>query len=286
MEIINIKVDDLVPYENNPRNNNNAVDNVANSIKEFGFKVPIVIDSENVIITGHTRLKAAQKLGITEVPCIVADDLNEEQIKAFRLADNKLSELATWDIERLNLELDEILNLDMSNFGFDDVTNNISEDYTEKTPETLRKKFIVPPFSVLDARNGEWQKRKKSWLKIISSGKGRSDTLLGKGLYDLALKGKGNTSLTGTSIFDPVLCEIIINWFSAKGGKILDPFAGGSVRGIVSSYLQREYYGNDLSEEQIEANIDEYSNLKNERDFFGQKLKEPIWSCGDSLAVI
>lgn len=90
-------VDELIPYINNPRDNENAVDAVASSIKNFGFKVPIVIDSENEIVNGHTRLKAAKKLGIEEVPCIVADDLSEAQIKAFRLADNKVSELADWN---------------------------------------------------------------------------------------------------------------------------------------------------------------------------------------------
>ena len=118
MKIENISIDKIKPYENNPRNNDNAVDAVAKSIKEFGFKVPIVIDENNVIITGHTRLKASQQLGLKTVPCIRADDLSDEQVKAFRLADNKVSELATWDESKLNLELENI-NLDMSDFGFD-----------------------------------------------------------------------------------------------------------------------------------------------------------------------
>lgn len=108
MEIIYKKVEDLIPYINNPRNNDNAVDAVASSIKNFGFKVPIVIDSGSEIITGHTRLKAAKKLGFEEVPCIVADDLTPAQIKAFRIADNKVAELATWDFELLNSELEEL----------------------------------------------------------------------------------------------------------------------------------------------------------------------------------
>ena len=88
MNIILKKLEDLVPYENNPRNNDEAVDYVAQSIKEFGFKVPVVIDTNNVIVAGHTRYKASKKLGINEIPCLVADDLTPEQIKAFRLADN------------------------------------------------------------------------------------------------------------------------------------------------------------------------------------------------------
>ena len=100
-----LKTDELIPYANNPRNNDEAVDYVANSIKEFGFKVPCVIDNEKNVVCGHTRLKAAKKLGIKEVPCIIADDLTEEQIDAFRLADNKTAEIATWDFEKLEIAL-------------------------------------------------------------------------------------------------------------------------------------------------------------------------------------
>ena len=98
---------DIKQYENNPRNNDDAVKYVAESIKEFGFKVSIVIDKEGVIVAGHTRWKAAKSLNTKEVPCIVADDLRDQQIKAYRLADNKVSEFAGWDFNILNLELDE-----------------------------------------------------------------------------------------------------------------------------------------------------------------------------------
>ena len=84
MNITHKTLDELIPYENNPRDNDDAVDYVAESIKEFGFKVPIIIDKHNVIVAGHTRYKASKKLGINEVPCIIADDLTEEQIKAFQ----------------------------------------------------------------------------------------------------------------------------------------------------------------------------------------------------------
>lgn len=118
MEIKMVKIDDLKPYENNPRFNDDAVQYVAKSIKEFGFKVPMVIDKNNVIVAGHTRYKASMELGLKEVPCIVADDLTEEQIKAFRLADNKVSEQASWNYDLLDLELDDILELNMEDFGF------------------------------------------------------------------------------------------------------------------------------------------------------------------------
>ena len=98
MNIVNLKVEELIPYINNPRNNTEAVDKVAASIKEFGFKVPIVIDKDNVVVTGHTRLLASKKLGLQEVPCVIADDLTDAQIKAFRIADNRVSECwIVWD---------------------------------------------------------------------------------------------------------------------------------------------------------------------------------------------
>ena len=119
MKIELININKIIPYENNPRNNDEAVEPVMNSIKEFGFKIPMVIDENNVIVAGHTRYKAAKKLNLKEVPCIVADDLNEEQIRAFRLADNKVSEIATWDYNILNFELENILDLDMTMFDFE-----------------------------------------------------------------------------------------------------------------------------------------------------------------------
>ena len=118
INIVYKKVDDLIPYDNNPRNNDEAVDYVAKSIEEFGFKVPCVVSGDGVLITGHTRLKACKKLGIDEVPCIVADDLTEDQIKAFRIADNKVSEYSTWDNTKLAEELSDIM-MDMTQFGDD-----------------------------------------------------------------------------------------------------------------------------------------------------------------------
>ncbi len=122
MKIEMLKTDDLIPYENNPRViSEKAVNAIANSIKEFGFKNPIIIDRNNVIVCGHGRAKAAKKLGIKECPCIRADDLTPEQIEAFRLADNKTSELSAWDFSLLDEELSGLKNLDMRLFGFDDI---------------------------------------------------------------------------------------------------------------------------------------------------------------------
>lgn len=121
-----MSVNDIIPYENNPRDNKDAVDKVAASLREFGFKQPIVVDKDNIVIVGHTRLKAAKKLNMSEVPVLVADDLTDEKVKAYRLADNKTAEFAEWDADLLNFELDGIIDIDMSDFGFD--VDNISPD--------------------------------------------------------------------------------------------------------------------------------------------------------------
>ena len=118
------KADQLIPYINNPRNNDSAVDAVASSIKNFGFKVPIVVDKDNEIIAGHTRLLAAKKLGYDEVPTIVAEDLDENQVRAFRLADNKVSELAEWDMDLLENEIRNIEDVDMESFGFGEMLDD------------------------------------------------------------------------------------------------------------------------------------------------------------------
>lgn len=120
-QIVYKNIDELIPYQNNPRINKEAVKYVSNSIKNYGFRNPIILDKNNVIIAGHTRLESAKKLNIKQVPCIVADDLTDKQIKAFRLADNKVSEFSQWDNSLLDLELSELtdLNIDMSDFGFD-----------------------------------------------------------------------------------------------------------------------------------------------------------------------
>lgn len=119
MQIIVKNINEIEPYANNPRLNEDAVPALMESIKQFGWKVPIVIDRNNVIVAGHTRYKAAQRLKIKDIPCIVADDLTDDQIKAYRLADNKIGEIAQWDFDALGIELDDI-EMDMTPFGFDD----------------------------------------------------------------------------------------------------------------------------------------------------------------------
>lgn len=146
MQITFKPLSELIPYSKNPRKNDEAVEFVANSIKEFGFKVPIVIDGDGIIVAGHTRYKAAKKLKLTEVPCIIADDLTEEQIKAYRLADNRVAEKSEWDIDLLSGELDDILNIDMAQFDFDlsldeEETEVAEDDFDGELPEEPKAKL-------------------------------------------------------------------------------------------------------------------------------------------------
>ena len=134
MKIVNKQLGELKPYKSNPRKNDGAVNAVAESIKEFGFKVPIIIDKNNEIVAGHTRLLAAKQLGLIEVPCIVADDLTDDQIKAFRIADNSTAQIAEWDLEKLNIELLDI-DFDMTMFGLDEQLKDIENQFAKEVIE-------------------------------------------------------------------------------------------------------------------------------------------------------
>lgn len=156
IKVIEKSIDELVPYENNARINDKAVDIVANSIKEFGFKNPCIIDKDNVIVAGHTRVLACKKLGIDKVPCIVADDLTEEQIKAFRIADNSSAQIAEWDIDKLMKELDTI-DYDMEQFGLAEQLAEI-EKTIEKENQAEEDDYVEPDDLETRVHLGEvWQ---------------------------------------------------------------------------------------------------------------------------------
>ena len=179
MQIVEKGIKDIKPYEKNPRKNDSAVDAVANSIKEFGFRVPVVIDKDNVIVCGHTRYKAAKKLGLDKVPCVVADDLTDEQIKAYRLADNKVSELAEWDIDLLGEELDGIFDIDMSDFGF---------DLTEEEEETEIIEDEIPEEVEPVAKQGDiWQLGRHRLMCGDSTSVDNMDKLFDGNTIDLVL---------------------------------------------------------------------------------------------------
>ena len=161
MNIIEKNLKDIKPYDKNPRKNDNAVEYVANSIKEFGFQQPIVIDKDGVIVAGHTRYKASKKLGLEKVPCIVADDLTDEQIKAYRLADNKVSEKSEWDFDLLSEELNGIFDIDMSNFDFE----NLSIDW-DKVEELSEETYNEPEKDMLECPNCHYVDSKNHFKKV------------------------------------------------------------------------------------------------------------------------
>lgn len=139
-------IDELVPYEKNPRINKEAIKYVKNSIKQFGFKNPVIIDKNNVIVCGHTRVDACKELKINEIPCIYADDLTDEQIKAFRLADNKVGEFAEWDFSLLDEELSDIIDLDMSDLGSlndEDIELDIEHETKENAESIETQHYLV-----------------------------------------------------------------------------------------------------------------------------------------------
>ena len=186
MKVQERPLDQVIPYEGNPRINDDAVPKVAESIREFGWQQPIVVDADGVIIAGHTRYKAARALGLDTVPVVVADNLTAEQAQAYRLADNRTAELADWDDALLAEELDGLLGFDMERFGFESLELEGALDYADDAPadgeiaddetqaSSLAERFGIPPFSVFDARSGTWQERKRAWLSLgIKSELGR-----------------------------------------------------------------------------------------------------------------
>ena len=145
-----LPLSEIKPYENNPRKNDEAVKYVMESIKEFGFKSPMIIDKDHVIICGHTRYKAAKKLKLDEVPVVIAEDLTPEQVQAYRLADNKTGEKAEWDEDLLAKEMADILNLDMTLFGFEDVVGGALSDAEDDNPYTF--KVNIPQYEITGAQ--------------------------------------------------------------------------------------------------------------------------------------
>lgn len=144
----------------------------------------------------------------------------------------------------------------------------------------LRDTFIEPPFSVLNTQSGSWQNRKRQWKKLgLKSEVGRTATTFNMKEWTDEKVPKGNVNLSDTSIFDPALCEVIYHWFCPQNGKILDPFAGGSVRGVIANYLNFKYTGIDIRLEQIESNIEQAKDIN---DISNQ----PVWLCGDSNKVL
>jgi hypothetical protein len=327
---------ELAKWRKNPRRNEAAVPRVARSIRKYGFVAPVVVwQSRGQLVAGHTRVLAMESILATEptfvprdspglglVPVRFYEFTDDAEAAAYAIADNKLNEAAEWDDALLAEVLAEIGATDqalLAETGFDeDELRRILDDDAAGAgggggtsgPDpaavaTLAERFGVPPFTILDARQGYWQERKRAWLGLgIESEVGRGENLLNfsetakrggpkRGRLTFVAGDRPRTELdevsgkiletgAGTSIFDPVLCELAYRWFCPPSGAVLDPFAGGSVRGIVAGWLGRRYTGIDLRAEQAAANEDQAARL-----FASPRegVVRPSWITGDSRNV-
>lgn len=339
-------LDEIKPYEMNARvHSPEQIQELAASIEAFGFNAPILLDKHCVIVAGHGRLEAARILGMEKVPTVTLAHLTDADRRAYTLADNKIAQNSSWSLELLKLEIEHLksvdLDLDLLGFSRMELTEMIPDIFSrdraqEPSPafepdssweppitdssaeirpgKKLADSFLVPPFSVLDARQGYWKARKQAWLSLgIKSEVGRGENLLKMsetilepdakkralagtpsnpemipGYYTKISQGmtreeiieehnaSGSTMTGGTSIFDPMLCELAYRWFSPKFGVVLDPFAGGSVRGIVAGKLEREYIGIDLREEQVQENRKQAAEIISNEEIC------PLWIADDS----
>lgn len=294
MKIIDLNIKDIKQYENNAKiHTDEQIEQIVTSIQRYGNNDPIAIDENNVIIEGHGRYLALKKLGVEKVPVIKLEHLTEEQKREYILVHNKLTMNTGFDLDILEQELDRI-EFDMTKFDFDIFkeekwSDQFDENYRDKDGNVntleklknnpvktkLKDRFVVSPFSVLNTELGDWQTRKRNWLELgIKSEVGREENLV----FSKSLQ---TPTLNGTSVFDPVLCEVSYRWFSPTNigeVKILDCFAGGSVRGVVAERLGHSYTGVDLREEQVQSN---YNNAEE----IGCDMSKLNWITGDSKNI-
>jgi hypothetical protein len=263
---------------------------LSSSIDEVGVIESISVTKQGTIISGHARKEKFDEKGLVpkeitlaknEYPVIVRNDIEDDTdtyYKAQILANTTAHQNYNLDLEEVEAVAEEY------GFELEELGIEIEEEESDTSEigggeikkGTLLEKFIVPPFSVLDTRQGYWQDRKRWWLSLgIKSEKGRDNVME---TLQSVNKIQGN-EMPLASIFDPVLCELAYQWFNIPKGKILDPFAGGSVRGIVAAKLGFEYLGNDLREEQIQANRDNATEVLQDNEIF------PTWTIGDSKNI-
>ena len=308
MEVIYRKLSDMKKFDGNPRKiTQEQLETLKQSIernKDYFEARPLILSNrtgELVVIAGNQRYEACKQLGIDECPTVLLEGLTEEREKEIIIRDNVSN--GEWDEELLQDWDSELLNdwgVDVSAFDF----LKEEESIERGSRVTLNERFGIIPFSVLDTQKGDWQKRKKTWIEQgLKSEIGRSENITFSTsaqppeIYEAKNKlreiigrepswtevkeyceKEGIKMQTGVSIFDPVLCEMMYRWFNVPNGVVVDPFAGGSVRGIVASKLGMPYNGCDLRQEQIDANIENAKEMLTDEPF-------PNWVCGDSTYI-
>ena len=313
LETKTLNIDDVSPHPRNVRQGDIGV--ISQSLQAHGQFKPIVVDRRTMqILAGNHTWKAAKSLGWAKIDVSFVDTKNDQDALRILLADNRTSDMASYDDDGLEILLKELAEsvdgLDGSLFDGDDLdvliadnkyfeigTGSTDSYATNLFTGTIAKRFGIAPFSVLDCRRSWWRERRDVWLKLgISSEVGRNENLLK--LSDSILSSQGrNDNLTdpnsaiylnsqdsdrpqynGTSVFDPVICELAYRWYCPENGYILDPFAGGSVRGIVASHLGMNYRGVELRAEQVAANKEQLEKI-------GKGSGSCEWANGDSLTV-
>jgi hypothetical protein len=309
-----VRLDTLTPHPENPRRADTTA--LRESLARFGQYRPIVVQkATNHIIAGNHTARAAAEEGWTTVKATIID-VDDATARAILVADNRLADLGTYeqaDLTTLLRTIDREGGLGGTGYTTQDLADLLAP--TRAASKPLTDSFLVPPFSVLDSRQGYWRSRKAEWTALgIRSELGREGDLAMASLsgrvpdyYDqkrtieaylgrtvpnpefeeryLRLPDNESTmGATGTSIFDPVLTEVALRWFAPTGGHILDPFAGGSVRGVVASLLGHTYTGVDLSEAQNQANRDQWTAI--DAALRGDSGPPPTWVTGDAATDI
>lgn len=264
MQIVTRKITDLKPADYNPRKKSeHVIATVRDSLKTNGWLAPVVVNKNperlDVIVGGHRRLEAATANGETEVPTIEVN-LTLEQEKRLNLQLNAQEQFDNKGLATLITELNELNPEGMGTLGF---SQKAIADYlyqakymARKVSGVLANKFLVPPFSVLDAKQGAWQDRKREWLEVLGD---LAETRVGT-----LAKGEQNVMMmygSGVSSFDPVLAELAYLWFSPEKGSIIDPFAGSLARGGVAAAIGRPYTGIEIRQDQVDANLKRLSEM-------------------------
>lgn len=266
---IECSYDKMVPIEeltlhdkNRNKHSEEQIKRLAQIMLYTGWRSPVKVSNlSNKVVAGHCRIAAAKINGWDSVPVDLQDFENEQEEIAHLNADNAIALWSDLDIEAIKLDVADLPDFDIDMLGIKGLSlgelPGINDGNTTATKLTDR--FLIPPFSVLDGRQGYWLERKRAWLALgIRSELGRDAECLKTGIGE----NYGRKEMTGTSIFDPVLCEIAYRWFTPENASILDPFAGGSVRGIIASLLGRKYIGVDLRKEQVDANKINWEEIK------------------------
>lgn len=285
-----LPVGDLRTYHRNPRRGNLTA--IASSLKVNGQYRPVVVNAgtytgrPNEVLAGNHTLMAARDLGWSDLAAVTVD-VDDDQAARIVAADNRTADLGEYD-DRLLLELlADLPDLDGTGYDPGDI-EALEQALADESggdgkydgvgePGALAERFLIPPFSVLNARDGWWRQQKRAWAGLgIESGETREQAQTSGSLQGSAAHMAVSGIQSGASLFDPVLCEVVYRWWSAEGALVFDPFAGGSVRGITAAHLGRRYVGLDLRPEQVEANRANAAKVLHP----GKPL--PRWHAGDA----